>query len=140
MPEQSGDSNTAQPVLAFHTPEECWQAATTLMCPQRTHPSFEQRASLALYAAFRAAVVLQQPPMAFACALSRRGLREFCEELERVGDDEVSVTLRHFFGTSGQEFPWTQLEHDRFLTNSWLHLVVLLARWHPENPQLPIPA
>lgn len=85
-------------------------------------------------------MVLGRPALEFAGDLSRRGLRGFCEELNRLGVEEVRVILRHLLGTSEQEFPWDQLEQDRFLTNSWLHLVVRLVPWQSQDPEFPIPA
>jgi type IV secretion system protein VirD4 len=87
---------------------------------------FGQRATAALFAALRAAILERVPTIPYVRNVTKSGLLAFAKTLAAVGDDQVTTALVDFLGKPPEKLTDEDISRDRFLVSSWQNLITKL--------------
>ncbi len=98
------------------------RASESITGADRTTTPCERRAAHGLQAAFRVALLLDQPIIPFVTDLCRGTLQNFAEQLAEVNNLEVTAHLSRFLGQPSEGYPWQCLAEDQALMDAWDHL------------------
>ncbi|WP_027483128.1 type IV secretory system conjugative DNA transfer family protein [Deinococcus pimensis] len=124
----TGDGHRFDPFRELSTDEAIRSVVTIILDPDAdgSNAAFARRATFALFAAVKAALVLSQPVLPFVRRVTARGLEGFCRELWHVEDASVREALVDFLREDPTRFDWSSVAGNKYLDNTWTGMLTKL--------------